>query len=228
MKIYQLSPRSKFLISVFFAHIFFISLFSCGQKEIKQPAETLIAKIGDKSISVNEYIRRAEYTIRPSYCRSAYPVHRKIVLNSLIAEKLLALEAGTNNKLTQNFEYQEYLKGRKEQAMRQWNYKIEALDKVELNDEEQQKSYLSAGRTYRVSFLNLPTRELAELFEKEIKEDKSQFEQAFKNLVDQDSIPEKEISWNSPEADIIHDALFSDGYFIYPSSFLPQQFCLFR
>lgn len=56
--------------------------------------ETILAKVGDKTISVNEFIRRAEYTPRPAYCRGENYIHRKIILNSLVAEKLLALEAG--------------------------------------------------------------------------------------------------------------------------------------
>ena len=39
-------------------------ILRCGKKDEPIP-ETLIARIGDKTISQNEFIRRAEYTIRP-------------------------------------------------------------------------------------------------------------------------------------------------------------------
>jgi hypothetical protein len=68
---------------------------SCGTKE--DDNEVILAKIGNKNISADEFIRRAEYTIRPPYCNGNSKIHKKIVLNSLIAEKLMSLEAGEQN-----------------------------------------------------------------------------------------------------------------------------------
>ena len=78
--------------------IFFLG---CSEDGSEKPGEVLIAKVGNKTISRFEFIRRAEYTIRPAYCRSDNYIHRKIVLNSLLAEKLFALEAGEQNELMQ-------------------------------------------------------------------------------------------------------------------------------
>ena len=44
-----------------------LGLIYCGKQEEVEPGETILVKIGDKSISVNEFIRRAEYTVRPPY-----------------------------------------------------------------------------------------------------------------------------------------------------------------
>ena len=102
-------------ISVLFFH-------SCSKKvkEISRPiieisVENIIAKVGDKIITVDEFIERSEYTIRPDYCRGDNTIHKKIILNSLIGEKLLSLET-SNISLSPNL--MRYLKGRKEQAMR--------------------------------------------------------------------------------------------------------------
>ncbi|MGH7491390.1 MAG: hypothetical protein ACREOO_03235 [bacterium] len=92
--------------------------------------ETNLARIGGKTISREEFIRRAEYAPRPAYCRGDDYVHKKIMLNSLIAEKLLALEAGEDNELTRKPEFLLYLQGRKEQAMRQWQYYQESYLKA--------------------------------------------------------------------------------------------------
>ena len=94
-------------------------LSACSDSSPIKSTETLVARVGDKDISVNEFIRRAEYTIRPPYCRSDNYIHRKIVLNSLIAEKLMALEAGDQNELLENREVRMYLQGRREQLQQQ-------------------------------------------------------------------------------------------------------------
>lgn len=190
------------------------SLTACKPKTIDQPEETIIVRVRDKTISLNEFIRRAEYTIRPAYCRGDYPFHKKIVLNSLIAEKLLAYEADGAEELLHDIEFKEYLRGRKEQAMRQWNFKVEALDKVQLKEEELKKGYRYAGRTYRVAYINLPNQEIAHLFEQELTNNKSQIDAAFMQLLNLDSIPERIIDWSSPEPDVIHDALFTDSLHI--------------
>ena len=74
--------------------ILFLLLTFCSRE--KDPnlemKETILARIGDKTISVNEFIRRAEHTVRPPYCRGGHNLQKKIVLNSLIAEKLFTLE----------------------------------------------------------------------------------------------------------------------------------------
>ena len=81
-----------------FVFLYFILLlpffFSCERETKEQRKEQILVRVGDKSISANEFIRRAEFTIRPTYCSEDNYIHRKIILNSLVAEKLLALEAG--------------------------------------------------------------------------------------------------------------------------------------
>ena len=110
----------------------FIFLLFCSQEK-DTVKETILAQVGSKTISVNEFIRRAEYTIRPTWCSGNDYVTRKVVLNSLIAEKLLAMEAGEPEEIVDNEEINLYLQGRKEQAMRQIHFDELGLKKVELN-----------------------------------------------------------------------------------------------
>ena len=49
---------------VFIGAVFMV-LVSCGKQEIVEPKEQILVRIGDKTIAVNEFIRRAEYTVRP-------------------------------------------------------------------------------------------------------------------------------------------------------------------
>ena len=71
--------------------IFFISS-NCSDKNNIPLSADVLARVGDRVITTQDFIRRAEYTIRPDYCRQSNYIHKKIVLNSLIAEKLIAIE----------------------------------------------------------------------------------------------------------------------------------------
>ncbi len=171
-----------------------VGIFLSACKQNKPIArEEILAKVADKTISVNEFIRRAEYTIRPAYCRGDNYVHRKIVLNSLIAEKLLALEAGNNNELTRNHEFRQYILGRKEQAMRQWLFNEVAVKPVKLDTGEINHTYRLAGRIYDVSFMNAPDEQAAqkvsELLGKGVP-----FDSLAKNLDPKKRIPRRERS----------------------------------
>jgi len=79
---------------IFHIGIFFIyfCLTSCTV-ETTDSELNVLAKVGSRTITLQDFIRRAEYSIRPLYCRQANYIHKKIILNSLIAEKLFALEA---------------------------------------------------------------------------------------------------------------------------------------
>lgn len=178
----------------------------------KQPppaTETILAKVGSKTISVNEFIRRSEYTIRPAWCSEDNYVHRKIVLNSLIAEKLLALEAGVENELAQNGEFQLYLTGRKEQAMRQWLYQQVAVEQVQLDSAEINQEYRLAGRKFRVSYFTVPTEEIANAVHRALKADANDFNTIYSGLAQKETPPQKEIDWQSAASEIYYDQLFN-------------------
>ncbi len=189
--------------------IFFLA---CSDDSSDSARETLIARIGDKNISVNEFIRRAEYTIRPVYCRSDNYIHRKIVLNSLIAEKLYALEAGEENKLIRNREVQLYLQGRKEQAMRQWMYYAEMHDQVEIDSTEIKDVFRVAGRKYKISYFNVGSINDREKIYTELAKEDADFKEIYSALGGEGEPPRREIGFQEPEIDAVHDALFSEKH----------------
>ena len=86
----------------------FLQLIFCNQ-------DTLII-VGDKVITKKDFLRRSEYAIRPSYCKSNGDIDKKIILNSLIAEKLFAIE-NSKNIMIDN-EISNFINGIKEQTMR--------------------------------------------------------------------------------------------------------------
>ena len=111
--------------------VIIINLIGCDSDTNSK--EVIIAKVNDKSISLNEFLRRAEYTIRPSYCKNNSNIDKQIILNSLIAEKLFSIEAEKNGfVINQNKDIQLYMQGRKEQAMRQILYNNEVTKKVKI------------------------------------------------------------------------------------------------
>jgi len=119
-------------------------------------------EIGDKVITIQDFIRRAEYTIRPPYCSQGNYIHKKIILNSLIAEKLTALEFEKSSiSASENKNFQAYLTGRKEQAMRQKYFAEEYYAKTVIPDEEMKTAYTLSQRKVRIDYLNLPDLKLS-------------------------------------------------------------------
>ena len=125
--------------------VIFMSLTGFTDKQ----DDNVLVRIGDKTISLNEFLRRAEYTIRPAYCKNNTNVDKKVILNSLIAEKLLAMEAGEDNSFITNEKVKTFLLGRKEQAMRLFLYNDDVKSKVVLDTNKIKKAFKYAGREYQ-------------------------------------------------------------------------------
>ena len=119
----------------------------------------IIARINDRLITKEDFILRSEYTIRPSYCKSNNQIHKKIILNSLIAEKLMALEVEPYIS-PENFS-DNFLMGIKEQYMRDYLLKDKVYSKIEI-DSEINKQYLkNSTRTYKINFLAIASLPVA-------------------------------------------------------------------
>ncbi|MBN1480871.1 hypothetical protein EH223_00130 [candidate division KSB1 bacterium] len=181
----------------------------CSTPEPQQPAEKILVEIGDKAtISLNEFIRRAEYTPRPDYCRMNTYLHKKIILNSLIAEKLLAIEAGENHPLLQDGEFQLFLSGRKEQAMRQWMHHVEATEKVALDSTDIKRAYKLAGREYEIEYFTTSDTSFVNYYKNRLPAEPDLFNEAFFQLAGDSLPPERTVKWIDKEHANIHSALF--------------------
>lgn len=197
------------LIAIVLLWGFCIVISSCSKRSRESQDVQLLVKIGDRSITVDEFIRRAEYTIRPPYCKGDNYIHRKIVLNSLIAEKLLALEAGEDNELTRNAQFQLYLKGRKEQAMRQWLYYQIAYQRAKPDSQEISKVYQVAGRTYRINYCTLPDSSRLHQLKQELLSAPEKSDSVFRSYLGLEAVPQREVTWNDQNDPAVHVALFS-------------------
>ncbi len=189
----------------------FIFLFSCSKQDLEQykiPEEVILARVGSEVITIQDFIRRSEYTIRPGYCRQDNYIHKKIILNSLIGEKLTAIEQEKENVDVSDDNLDFYLKGRKEQAMRQLFYATEFHSKVVVPEKEMKGAFRLAGRKVEVQFLNLPDNDMVnkikELDSREVPLD------SIYNILWGGKAPIREITWFDRDNEYIHDAIFNE------------------
>jgi hypothetical protein len=185
-------------------------LIGCSKSKTTIPVERILVRIGDRVITVDEFIRRAEYTIRPKYCKGDNYIHRKIILNSLIAEKLMALEAGTKNELCDNPEFQNYIEGRKEQAMRQYYYYDRAYNRIKPDSAELNRIYQLAGRTYRMQYLRLRDEKTAEKYYRLYQDKGFTFEKLAAEVLQDPNIPIREIGFNDDLNEATFKTIFSE------------------
>ena len=185
-----------------------LTIAACSKKQPPIPDEVILARIGDRIITKNDFIQRAEYTIRPPYCKSDLYLHKKIVLNSLIAEKLLAFEAGDTNKLVQNERFKAFITGRSEQTMRQLFFKDKIMSKVNLDQDEVKQMYNLAGRTYKIGFISIQDSAATEFVRKALFEQGMGFEELVKKYADSDSVAQHEISWQNEQNPVMRDLFY--------------------
>lgn len=136
-----------FLIAVIF------SLSCSDNKQIENSnIGNVLVTIGEKTITVNDFIKRCEYVPRPNYCKNNNYIHKKIALNSLIAEKLLSLEF-EKSQLSFSSAQNNLISGQKEQLMRHKMLKINGFDKVRLDPDLIHLVASKVKRTYDISFI---------------------------------------------------------------------------
>ena len=181
----------------------------CVKKNVSESSVEILAKVGDRLITSKDFLQRAEYTIRPDYCKGDLYQHKKIILNNLIAEKLLALEVESSGVKTINDGAASFIKGRKEQSMRQLLYFKEGYSKANLNKDEINHFFNMAGRTYQISHFSFPGGAFLDSMKSALSSGVS-FEDIYKANFN-DSIPSREVKWEEPNHDLISDALFKNS-----------------
>ncbi len=198
------------------AFLFFILLLFvvCSKKvEIEKKynnKEKILVKIDDKRvITVKDFIRRAEYTIRPVYCRNNYNIDKKIILNSLIAEKLFSIEAGDSSEVLKNERFQLYFRGRKEQAMRLLLYNDVAFNKVKIDSPFIDKHVNFSRRKYELSYMSLPSEEIAYDVIKELKNKNLTIDDYLLKIKKVKKVPTKKLEWNVGENENVLNAIFT-------------------
>lgn len=178
----------------------------CSKKEAEQ--EVIMARINGRTLTEHEFLERAEYTIRPPYAKMDYYAHKKIILNSLIAEALLAQDRGASTELAKNQKFQLFVQGQKEQAMRQMFYRKHFYDPIKLDPQEVQKVYNLAGRTYDVQFLSTKNKVFSDLIEQRVRKQNLPFDQVVLEYTGLDSLSARKVSFDMNDIPQVRQALF--------------------
>jgi len=191
---------------IFISLLFFINISCDKTPTINLDQEVIIAKIENKVITVNDFLKRCEYSPRPAYCNGDNFIHKKISLNSLIAEKILAIEFDRNNQaINENQRY--FIEGRKEQLMRHLMLKKYGYEDIQLDSILLMQQYQLRKRTYEVEYVIKNENVLKELNAKEnIVTSKENAPVPSVN-----NISSKNLSYNDQMVDSIRELLFSSG-----------------
>jgi hypothetical protein len=201
-------------------------ILTCSNtSKIDDPEETILVRIAGRSITAQDFLNRMELSPRPFYCSGSSEEEKAIALNSMIAEKMLAIEAGDTCRLLKNELFSAYIKGRKEQLMRDKLYEIEAIKKVKLDSISVNKGIKAAQMNYEVEFLMLPKETAAkiqEVLSKKLDTPSQIFEQLSEtyrpqsrkvNYLDNDMMPIQEALFNKPipENEVVGPIDIDDG-----------------
>lgn len=187
-----------------------INFVACKKASDEKALGEILATVGEKVITVDDFIRRSEYTIRPPYARGNHNIQKKIILNSLLAEKMFALELEGRNEGRTDSSLQRYLQGRQEQAMRQWLFFEEGTRRVNLDTAEIKQVYQLAGRTYDIAFLNFTSAAQVAMFES-AREENMAFEKIYEKFGGKGDLPQRKIEFQLPEVPAVHNALYREN-----------------
>jgi len=180
--------------------IFFLIKISCTKQE---STEVIIASVGTKTISLQEFISRAEFTVHPRIFNS-----KSAVLNNLVSEKLIAIDAGDHNRLLLNERFQAYIRGIQEQSMLEQLYLKEAFSQVVVDTYEIKETYKLAGREYNLAFY-FTKPDMANKINQSIRLGKKTAGEIFEELKEIVLPINHKVKWRDPEHEVIHKALFS-------------------
>jgi hypothetical protein len=188
--------------------LFFVVTISCGPKA---PKEKILAQVGPRTISVEEFRRRVELTVRPNVPAADDKQYKNILLNNLIIEKLQALEADKNDKVEYSETFKAFIQGIQEQVMREQLFYKEAFNKVRLDSLELKKAYTMASREYDVEFYTITNKKIADGVKEKIKSHPDSVQMIFDNLWQGKARPKHTIKYKDPDAQPIIDALFTEA-----------------
>jgi len=224
-----------FAVNLFFslAISFFMlpDLNSFSQDKItdEQPSGKMLARIGNKEITVEDFLYRSEFTIRPARFKN-----KSTTLNNLISEKMLAIEAEQSNTvLLQNPIFLGKLKGIKEQHMREKLYELKAASKVVLDSNDVYQKYKTSVRDYEVEFYVIGNDSASEAIRETLSRYPGSADSIFKSLENKISKkPLKNVKYLDPDDENITESLFSSlldtGVVVSPIKLLNGDHILMR
>ncbi len=183
------------------------AILSC-EKQDSQPVEWL-AKVGNRTITPQDFRERSEFTVRPDYCKGKTSNDKGIILNTLIGEKLLALEGEKDTLLTNSKYIRNYVQGVKEQTMRAVLLDTELEDALNVTAAEKTEAFKQATKKLHISYLFSRSQTEIDAWKNEF-DRTGDFESLEKKINDGKSPHLKEVVWgeNLPS---LEAALYTEG-----------------
>ena len=189
------------------ARIFFLftaALILVAGEIFSQPMDAVLATIGNKQITVYNFLQRSEMTVRPNPFKD-----KSTTLNNLITEKILALEVEHNSPLLSNPVFQGRIKGLKEQAMREELYYTVAFNKTKIDTAELINKFKLSIRDYEVEFYRMH-KNLTDKVKKALESSGGSTDEIFKHLTDYAGMqPVRTVTYKDNDNDDVHEALYS-------------------
>ena len=172
--------------------------------------DPVLARVGDRTITRQDFQDRADLTVRPAYASGNSQRARNILLNTLIAEKILAIEGQNDARIRDNQRLNNYVRGLKEQIMREQHFRHHALEKTDVADDLVDAIADQARRTYDLEYFDINPRDhaLVDSIFDVLGKDSTQFETVFRNLYPQHALPRQRVNWQ----DVFHPDLFEILY----------------
>ena len=168
----------------------------------------ILVKVKDRIITKDDFIKRSEYAIRPSYCKSDNNIHKKIILNSLVSEKLMAIDI-EDNLLSSDYS-NDFIDGFKEQKMRELLLKEEVYNSIEIDSLTIQSHYNNSMKEYNIEFISLDNDSLSKKIE-ELLNKGVDFSSICYNYLNLNSIPRRYINYFDEHDPDIHNAIFLEN-----------------
>ena len=166
----------------------------------------ILVKVKDRIITKNDFIKRSEFTIRPNYCRSDNNIHKKIILNSLVAEKLMAIEIEPFVDES-NFS-SDFLSGIKEQKMREVYLNNEVYSEIQIDSLLINEHFYNSTKTYGFNFVSFSNDTIAANFNYYLSNGRS-FEEVSYDYLNVENIPYRQVDYNSENDPNVFFEIFS-------------------
>ena len=180
-------------------------IFACATKKL--PEDALI-RVGDKYITIKEFQYRGEFTPHPNFPRHDRNLE-KVLLNSIIMEKIFVLEHGEDSDLAKAENFTNYIKGVKEQKMREQLFYEKAFNAVQLDSADIRKRMILSQREYDLEFYSIKNDSIARVLRDRVRANPDKAIEIFDSAWDMEKRPTWSVKWKDPDHVKIHEALYS-------------------
>ncbi len=198
----------KLTTNIFILLLMLFLQHGCGKKP-KVDFDNIVAIIAGDTLFISEFLTRAEYNVRPTYCDNKRDYDKHIILNSIIAEKLFALESTNTRSLVDNERFNARIKGIKEQIMREELLYDEINSKIVVPQDEIRQYYINSKKIVDAVAIFIPNSIDANAVYKDAQNGMN-FKQLSEKYIGISKPIEKKITWETVDEGA-QLAIFSDN-----------------